>query len=389
MIRFMPDTWVDVLMRPLDMISPEANLYVEVAAPDIRLAAAILLGVIVLACWRRAGPQRRPVLQVLALTILAMVPWLATTGNGRYFIPFLLVLGPLCIGLVRLLPLTRSMQFGVVGLLLLVQGVLIVTSAPLGTWALSYWRDGPYFPVSSIPAQPRSYVTLTPISYSLIAPLFPEQSRWMSASAPVSGPREREYERQWLAQARSLYLLAPSYPSQVLRDGQPSALVLRVFNKLIAPRGLSIPAGARCEFLRSAGFAGMAFRFATRTPPEEQARRFGFWVCPLNYAPESVAPPAAAVRDVEMDPVFEAVERLCPRFFPAGEAKTERVEGGATRSYMDSDTRVYVLDDGEVLYKFWRSLNPVTIGQRADVLAGRVQLDCSKIRAPTWRSGGP
>jgi hypothetical protein len=50
---------------------------------------------------------------------------------------------------------------------------------------------------------------------------------------------------------------------------------------------------------------------------------------------------------------------------------------------------VYVMEDGEVLYKFWRSLNPVTIGSRAEVLAGQAHVDCTKIRAPTWRGGGP
>lgn len=386
MIRFMPDTWLDVVMRPLDMISPDANIYTEVAAPDARLAAALLLGVAVLVFSRRAGAERRPALQLLALTLVAAAPWLATTGNGRYFTPFLLLLGPLCVGLLRLLSLSRSLKFSAVALLLLAQAGLIAEASPWGSWALAPWR-GSYFPVAAPPTQPHSYVTLTPISYSLIAPQFPAGSRWMNVSAPLAGPHEREYARKWLRDAGPLSLVAPSYPSQVDERGQPSQAVLKVFDKLLRPRGLSVVPGARCEFLRSEGLASMAFRYASSTP-DKVARRFGFWVCPLHYDPaaETLTPPKT---ELEVDAVFEAVERLCPRFFAAGDAQTQLVEGGATRHYPNSDTRVYVLDDGEVLYKFWRSLNPVTIGKREDVLAGRVQLDCSKIRAPTWRSGGP
>lgn len=388
MIRFMPDNWLDVVMRPLDMISPDANIYVEVAAPDLRLAAALLLAVAVLASSGRKRPDGRPAFQLLALTLLAMVPWLVTTGNGRYITAFLLLLGPLCVGLVRLLPLSASLRFSAVGVLLLGQLFLIYESSPWGSWALMSWRAAPYFQLATPPAQPRSYVTLTPISFSLIAPQFPEQSRWMNLSAPLRQPREQAYARKWLADARSLYLVAPSYPSQMAGDQQPSAEVIGVFNHLIANHGLSLIAGSRCDFLRSGGLAGLAVRYGSPDIPESALASYGFWLCPLHYDPAAEVREAAEARDPVVDATFEAVEKLCPRFFTAGDAVTRRFEGGAIRHY-NSDTRVYVMDDGEVLYKFWRSINPVTIGRRADVLAGRAHVDCSKIRAPTWRSGGP
>lgn len=385
MIRFLPDSWWDALMRPLDMASPEGNVYVEVLAPDLRLAAAMLLALAVLVCWRRARPDWRPTMRLLLLTLLAMVPWLVTTGNGRYFPAFLLLLGPLCVGLARLLPISRSMQFAALGLLLVLQGLLVLDTSPLGSWSLAYWRDT-YFPIATPPAQPRSYVTLTPISYSLIAPQFPAQSRWMNLSSPVVGAREIEYSRKWLASARSLYLVAPSIASQTSADGQPSAAVIRVFQQLIEPRGLSIAQGTRCEFLRSGGLVSMALRQGA-TRDNEDLSRLGFWLCPAQFNPGYTA--RSRPRDLTLDAVFEAVEKLCPRFFPPGEAQTQLIEGGATRHYGNADTRLYVLDDGEVLYKFWRSLNPVTIGSRADVISGRAHVDCTKIRAPIWRGGGP
>lgn len=386
MIRFMPDSWLDVLMRPLDMMSPEANMYVEVAAPDVRLAAALLLGVAVLACWRRvrARDDRHPVLWLLLLTLVAIAPWLATTGNGRYFTPFLLLLGPLCVGLVRLLPLSTSMKFAVVGLLLLVQVTLLVQDTPWGKWSLTYWGNAPYFEVAARPASPRSYVSMTPISYSLIAPQFPEQSRWMNLAATVTGAREREYGRQWLASAQSLTLVAPTIAAETSAGGEPSHAVLTTFNRLLAPRGLSLAAGGRCEFLRSGGRARMALR-AGLTENSDSLSRLGFWLCPLRYDPAAAASPPAP--DPAIEVVFRAVEQMCPRFFPPGEAETTRGDDGATRHYASSDTRIYVLDNGLVRYKFWRSLNAVNIGDKADVLAGRARVDCTRIRAGTWRNG--
>lgn len=385
MIRFTPDSWWDVVMRPLDMMSPEANIYVEVAAPDVRMAAALLLGIAVLACWSRVRTRadRRPALWLLLFTLVAMVPWLATTGNGRYFTPFLLLLGPLCVGLVRLLPLSTSMKFAAIGLLVLIQGALLVQDTPWGKWSLASWSSAPYFQVATPPAQPRSYVTITSISYSLIAPQFPAQSRWMNAGAPLQG-RELEYSRKWLADAKSLYLVAPSIPAQTSADGQPSGAVIATFNRLLEPRGLSLASDVRCEFLRSDGLARMAER-GGRHEYLESPERLGFYLCPLRYDPAAAAKPPAP--DPAIEAVFEAVEQMCPRFFPRGEAQTTRDENGANRHYGSSDTRVFVLDEGLVRYKFWRSLNPVTIGTRADVLAGRAHLDCTKIRAGTWRHG--
>ena len=43
--------------------------------------------------------------------------------------------------------------------------------------------------------------------------------------------------------------------------------------------------------------------------------------------------------------------------------------------------KVYAYDDGEVLYKYYRDLNPVTVGKAQDILAGRARLDCAGVRA--------
>jgi len=179
-------------------------------------------------------------------------------------------------------------------------------------------------------------------------------------------------------------MVAPSIPSQTLADGQPSSAVREAFAGLMVDFGLSVPAQARCTLLRSRGLARVTL---LTEPTEAEAARIGFWLCPLRYDPDAVKPQAAPERK-RVDAVFETVERLCPRFFPPGETGTLRIAGGHLRQYSSSDTKLYVFDSGEVLYKHWRSINPELIGTQDQVLAGQVRIDCTRIRAPNWRKGG-
>lgn len=55
--------------------------------------------------------------------------------------------------------------------------------------------------------------------------------------------------------------------------------------------------------------------------------------------------------------------------------------GGEVRSYLQAEMKVYVYDDGKVLYKYYRDLNPVLVGQAQDVLAERARMDCAAVRA--------
>ena len=65
-----------------------------------------------------------------------------------------------------------------------------------------------------------------------------------------------------------------------------------------------------------------------------------------------------------------------------------RLPDGWERRYGASETRAYVMDNGDVWYHFWRSLNSVPVGKVPDLLAGKVKIDCSAIRSDgAWRTG--
>lgn len=397
MIRFEPDDWIDVVLRPFDMVSPEANIYVEVAAPDIRLAAVVVLlavlGALAALRWgrtRQAPRATRTLWALLGLTALAMAPWLFTTGNGRYFIPFLVLSGPLCVGLVRLLPTTAAFRVALASLLVVVQVVAVAEASPWRGWAWLPWRDAPYFQIAQPPAATEvNYVTVSTVSYSLIAPQFPPQAGWVSGVSGGETARDRPALRRFLASGRPLVLVAPALPHAMGDDLQPLATAADAIDDLLAINGLSLRRSERCGFLPSQGMALLQQRLKGAHTELGAPERTGFWLCPLDLQASAGAAPATPAVAPQLDAVFEAVERLCPRFFRPGEARTQRIAGGHMREYAGADTKVYVLEDGEVMYKFWRSLNAVTIARVPEVLAGQALVDCRAIRAPNWRRGGP
>ena len=113
--------------------------------------------------------------------------------------------------------------------------------------------------------------------------------------------------------------------------------------------------------------------------------RVGFWICPLRYPVEN-STPEKAVTSLNVEHAFEAVERACPRFFQPGTARLRASMKGYLRMYHGSDMRVFVMDTGEVMYKYWRAMNPETIGTISQVLEKNFAMDCNNLRG---RSGLP
>lgn len=389
MIRFLPDTWVEALLRYFAMVAPNSNVYIEIAAPDFRFAAFAVLLIAALFCPRRLI-QARPVLALSTLILIATMPWLVSSGNGRYWIPVLLCVGPVVVGLICLLPVTRSFRFFLAGGLLAAQVFVVLQNPPWESWGMADWDEAPYYrielphAVTASPGNaPVTYVTVSSNSFSLVAPQFPPDARWMNISSRAASARERQSREQFLAAAKKLELLAPTLDSEVTADGQPSASFLRAMNMLMAPSRLSIDPAQRCELLPSIGMRAMATK--KHEVAEADLARIGFWLCPLRLSAVDAPPLARPMLPARTEAAFAAVERMCPRFFPKGSASLP-IPGGALRQYADSDMKLYVMDDGKVWYRYWRALNATLIGSVDDVTSGKAALDCTRLHG---RSGLP
>lgn len=393
MIRFEPDTWRDALLRPIAMAAPDGGVYIEVMAPDFRFAFAIMLiGLLtVFWVWRKRGATAfKPTAVLLTGVAVAFVPWLITSGNGRYFVAFLLAVGPLCLALVYLLPMTRGFRLTLAACLFAMQAFVVYESDPLKSWGMIQWREAPYFQIDlpqDMATAPGTYITLSSITYSLIAPLFPASSSWLNiATAPTDRQNTLEGRRTHaiLSARPQPTLLVPSIPEYATQQGLPDAEAVRSINLLLSEHRLALSDPAQCRLIRSDSLVSMPIVQA-RVKSDKRFDKAGFWACPLRYP---VAAPAARseIAKSRFDAVFDKVETLCPRFFRRGEARTKVINGGELRQYTESDMKVFVMDDGAVLYKYLRTFSPELIGTVDEVMSGKAAVACDKIRG---RSGLP
>jgi hypothetical protein len=390
MIRFLPDTWLDAIMRPIAMAAPDAGVYVEIMAPDIRFAVIVALVLIWITLAWRVKYRLSPVMVLTAFVSAAFIVWQATTGNGRYFIPMLLAVGPLCIALIYRLPATQAFRIVIAVGLAGVQTLVVYQNNPWHWWGLASWSDAPFFEITldeEALSKPSTYVTVTSISYSLVAPRFPATSRWVNISSGPDADKSAEGRKvqAMLLTSNSLMLLIPSMPDHMTSKGYPDKAITMVIDGMLGAERLALKDPESCRLLPSRGLASQAFRKNLEFIKPETLAKFGFWVCPLRYP---VKRPESAVNDDNSNShkIFEAIEKTCPRFFPPGEAVTSKIEGGFTRDYSAEDMKLYVLDDGSVFYKYWRALNPMLIGTADAVMADGFTMDCNTIRG---RSGLP
>jgi hypothetical protein len=391
MIRFEPDSLAQGLTRFFDMAAPDANVYVEIPAPDVRLAAVLLLAVAALVTWQRLGRGRKPTMAMLIVLLVSSWVWLTTSGNGRYFIPLLVCAGPIAMGLLCALPLSRGIKASIAFGLVAAQLFVLTQQPPWGSWSWVDWEAPPFFSVELGPAETEApattYVTMSSISYSLIAPYFPAKSRWVNIASPEVTSHDARWMDEFLrdaVQAGPVRLLAPSLPGATLPDGRPDAAVLVAFNKIIAGRHLRTTGD--CHLIHSLGQT----RLEGRDRRDPAARPVGFWSCPLSYVPTVPEAPRETPTPAEVERAFQRLGVLCPRFFPSWEKSTLRVVDGWERHFGESDARVYILDNGEVWYKFWRAINPVLLGTRDQLVTGRMTVDCSTLRSDgAWRTGQP
>ena len=388
MNRFQPDIWWEWLLRPLVMAAPNGNVYVEIMAPDWRFAFAVGL-VILLLLWRRkSGPDRRATWLLLLLVAAGFLPWLATTGNGRYFAPMLLLAGPLCIALVYVQPWSRAARAFWAVFLCVLQGAVAYDTRPWDAWSHAAWTTAPYFHVD-LPAdvrnEPATFVTITSISYSLLAPQFHPASHWVNITGLATDATQSldtRRARALFADSKRIYVFVPTVRSFADQQRLPTHELMDTIDRLLENHHLALDRAQSCRMFWSRTAAQ-----ATLGPDESRhdpvvSAGLGFWLCPLKYP---VEPPPQPPIDKEVEAVFQRVEQSCPRIFPPGTGSTGLLTGGYLRNYPGADMRLYLLGD-VVSYKYWRALNMDRIGTKAEVLAPSFKMDCNAIRG---RSGLP
>lgn len=385
MLRFVPDTWLDGLARPLLLADSVAGLYAEIQAPDWRFAALVLLLVLAALMYRSrsmlTGPQWRTLLGLVA----AFYVWTFTSGNGRYFFWGLLIVGPLVVAVATRLRSTLSMRNTVILGVLALQGWVVWATFQANSWALPPWSNGPGLALEDTPLkrQPAVFITIGQISFSILVPQMHPRSRWTNLAGQqelVPGMREFDRYQELIASPLSKYAVFRATKFVMTDERQPNEHAWTAIRRVLGGYGLEPAAGA-CIFAR-AELAGPPYKVVA-----ESALESGFWFCPVQRTSTMVAADKRPADAPEFDDVFGQIEQRCPRLFPAGSATSRLAEDGTGRHYTQSDTSVVVNHAGWVYFKHMRALNPTVLGKVEDVRAGRFALDCERLPGryvPPW-----
>lgn len=384
MLRFLPDGWLETVLRPFLLADPVASLYVEIAAPDIRFAALVVLAL--LACMGHGSHAMRP---HQALTLLGVAvcfyAWTAASGNGRYFIWGLLLAGPLIVMLARRLPASQFMRNAVIMGLLGLQAVAVSMSFAPNMWSVREWKSagGLSLEPTSLKDRPAIFLTMGALSYSALVPQMHPDSRWSNITGQLDIlPGEMEYPalRSMLQSALPMYAVVHATDLLMGENLQPIPKAIGSVRGVLVRHQLSLDAPT-CEYVRSSDTASRL----KQTPAE--AMEEGFWFCPVR--PHATGKPFDRPVPVapELDDVFAQVERRCPRFFPPGSERSRQIDGAVKRYYSYSDTNLYIDNSGAVYFKNNRALNPTTIAAVEQIRSGAFELDCHRMPGrylPPW-----
>lgn len=384
MDRFTPDVFLEWLLRPLLMADPSAFTYVEFMAPDLRpafLIALTLIGLVFGSLRARltAGPLRLMIAFWLSLYL-----WTFVTGNGRYFIAALLLLGPLIVLASRGLPGTKSFRWMMLALIGGLQGAALASTYQSNVWGRADWISGLAIDLEDgeLRHRPAAFIVAGNNAYSMLVPRFHPDSRWAKIiGVSDMSPAAREYPSvvELLASPLPKILVIPLSAGFSDNYEQPGAETQKLLSQSLSNYGLSL-SEQPCTILRStlsrATVATALTAVADQSP--KQAVQ-GFWFCPLRYSEADriaalARPPAAS----QWSDVFAAIEQRCPRFFPPGGGMTRDFDGAASRWYPGMDTLISVWGPDMVSYKYYRAISHSAIGSVADIRGGKFSIQCDK-----------
>ena len=373
--RFKPASLVDALTFPFDMASSHKWVYVENAAADIRFAllsvfALMLVAIGILHKGHPESPETRvrsvPTALIICFFLISFLFWMATSGNGRYGLPVLLLVGPVLILTIRTAIRNRTWFVRVVFAILLMQGIVVsLGDSPrweVGSWSAK-WID------VDVPAQLKDnaygYLSEGTNSNSFIALNIHPDSRLVSLLGvhPLSrdGPG---------GQRVSAFISA-------------HAGKLRMLGKLEVPiEGAFTGKSEFSDYMKE--IDGRYAMWDLRMDPEDCVT-IKYSVNPVNFSalfscaliPGNPRRAGMIAEWERTSGVFDRIEHFCPALFnPAGGYTTRRGKAWY-RHYLNTEARLRALN-GHVLLSH-DPLGPfgVDMGTLEDWEAGVSKWECA------------
>lgn len=366
--RFRPESLSAVLRYPLDLANAFKRPGFEGIAVDIR--PLWLIGMLLVVMLSRLGKGQRgdgdaSAAKLFWLTLLIFLPaWLYSSGNTRYAVQALLLLGPGLAWAALHLP-GRSDIWPLLAVLLpltaqgTVSFTLNATRHDKHTWT-EFWFD--LAVPDKLRTQPAYYLSLQTQSYSALATVFPPKSRFtnllgqnpLTPTGLVWAHVRQEQKLKGLPW-RSLYAV----PMMIAPGGVPLGS-LDIQDAQLSEYGLKVDR-SDCQFIVLNGTGEPSLKWAKASPNAssiKELRREVILSCALLAAPP--LPVDEAARRKSVDERMNSWEHRCPTYFSPPQTQSEQLIGQRRRMYVSTEN-LLIESDGQLLALPMSSRNTIRL----------------------------
>jgi len=358
--RFAPGDALAWLTFPFRMATLDPGVYSENFAPDLRFAALLIGGALLIAKRGRSvlSELQQIELRLLVFFAAAACLWIATSANARYGLVVLLLAG-VCLARIveQLLPVPAA-RMGL-AVLLAVQLVITLVASPARWFLAEPWSHHwfPYVVPERALREPALYLTVEILPMAVIAPFMHPASSFVNFRGQHSLP----------ADAPKLVELLERHRGHV-----------RVLG-----RDVQVPIDdARLRRLGYRVNPADCFQIPWQRDDDDALSRAANWFAgnpksaePLSLASCALVPaardPADAARERQASEVFDLVQEACPKLFRGQTAVTESFGSGWSRHYNGLDARLVILGE-RLIFERYRGRGDVELGAQSAWRRGAV-----------------
>jgi len=395
--RFKPTSLLEVIILPFKMAEFHSWIYVENNAPDIRPTLLVLFGIAAAAkklvakvrannipelCSNVTSNTARNIIFTFFVCSIAL--WLWTTGNGRYALPVLILIGPLLTFAIYKATSSAKRTLIVASIVLVIQ-LLNAWAAGNPRWTNTDWTH--LWFKATVPQRlkdnPFAYLSLgSSRSNSVVAPFLHPGSTFVSLTGGTyafrpDGPGNKRIHQIIKLHNAHLRMLVTATPSSQL----PETGTFNNWDMSLAPWELKI-VRTDCEFLAVdvALTPDKNFHGNTGEDGVDKSSNVPIISCALE---PSIGENEATLRERKrLTLVFDRVEESCPLLFSPRGWQLTRYIASWERHYLQSDIVVRATNGRLFLSKYQYGPFDVDMGSIEDWENGTSKFVCKRLPKP-------
>jgi hypothetical protein len=362
--RFTPKSVIDVLTLPFRMALISRSVYIETAAPDIRMAALVAAAVAVPLFGRRPSAARLGTAErrVLAFFTLGILLWVATSANARYAVVVLLLAGVCLARLVdRLFPPVAARI--VLAALLAIQVAMCLTASAPRWFVTDAWSRHwlPYDVPERARHEPALYLSVELLPMAVVAPFLDPRSSFVNFrghhSLPPDSPKLAALIARHLGHVRTLGR------DLQLAGGKPRPDVVQTYDLTLQRIGYRVDANDCFDIAWRPDDGDALSRWANRLSLGKRADEpLSVVSCALVPAPRD---PAKEETERRVSALFDRIEKACPALFHGQTAVTDPLATGWARLYNGLDARLELRGEHLVFNRYYAGVT-IDLGYVAD-----------------------